>query len=135
MSPIRKPADAKRQAELRAGLRRDKALKERSYRTQALKLFPHICGRCGREFDGRRLRELTVHHRDHDHTNNPTNGSNWELLCLYCHDNEHEKYRFAGGPGLVVAEETQSGPSIANPFDGLDGLLGGEKGEMSNTER
>ncbi|MFA7667514.1 MAG: HNH endonuclease, partial [Burkholderiaceae bacterium] len=20
---------------------------------------------------------------------NPPDGSNWELLCLYCHDNEH----------------------------------------------
>ncbi|QTG90742.1 HNH endonuclease, partial [Vibrio furnissii] len=26
---------------------------------------------------------------DHDHTNNPEDGSNWELLCLYCHDHEH----------------------------------------------
>jgi len=32
------------------------------------------------------LRELTVHHKDHDHHNNPSDGSNRELLCLYCHD-------------------------------------------------
>jgi hypothetical protein len=54
-------------------------------------LFPWICGRCGREFSGVRLRELTVHHKDHNHDNNPSDGSNWELLCLYCHDNEHSR--------------------------------------------
>ncbi|MFQ5937696.1 MAG: YajD family HNH nuclease, partial [Acidiferrobacterales bacterium] len=56
------------------------------YREQALKLFPWVCGRCGREFARENLHELTVHHRDHNHENNPPDGSNWELLCLYCHD-------------------------------------------------
>ena len=65
---------------------------EEGYRQAALKLFPWICGRCAREFTYSNLRELTVHHIDHDHTNNPSDGSNWELLCLYCHDNEHAKY-------------------------------------------
>jgi len=64
---------------------------EKTYRERALKLFPHICGRCGREFSGKRLRELTVHHKDHNHGNNPPDGSNWELLCLFCHDNEHAR--------------------------------------------
>jgi hypothetical protein len=61
------------------------------YREQALKLFPHVCARCTREFDGKKLRELTVHHKDHNHDNNPPDGSNWELLCLYCHDHEHTR--------------------------------------------
>jgi hypothetical protein len=61
------------------------------YREQALKLFPHVCARCTREFDGKKLRELTVHHKDHNHDNNPPNGSNWELLCVYCHDHEHTR--------------------------------------------
>lgn len=65
--------------------------RETSYREKALKMYPWICGRCGREFSGVRLRELTVHHRDHNHDNNPEDGSNWELLCLYCHDNEHQR--------------------------------------------
>lgn len=65
--------------------------RERGYRAQALKLYPWICGRCGREFDHSNLRELTVHHRNHDHDCNPPDGSNWELLCLYCHDNEHQR--------------------------------------------
>lgn len=65
---------------------------ESGYREKALKLFPWVCGRCSREFVYSNLRELTVHHIDHDHTNNPEDGSNWELLCLYCHDHEHSKY-------------------------------------------
>ena len=32
-----------------------------------------------------------MHHRDHNHDNNPADGSNWELLCLYCLDNEHAR--------------------------------------------
>lgn len=64
---------------------------ERGYRERALRMYPHICGRCAREFSGTRLRELTVHHRDHNHDNNPADGSNWELLCLFCHDNEHQR--------------------------------------------
>ena len=86
-----------------AEARRQQAERERGYREQALKLFPWVCGRCGRDFNGKRLSELTVHHRDHDHNNNPPDGSNWELLCLYCHDNEHARQleaqaRGASGP-------------------------------------
>ena len=66
-----------------------------SYRSQALKLLPHICARCAREFEGRRLRELTVHHKDGNHHNNPPDGSNWELLCVYCHENEHARFEDA----------------------------------------
>jgi hypothetical protein len=69
--------------------RRYQAQREQTYRAQALKLYPWICARCGREFSGKKLRELTVHHKDHHHDNNPLDGSNWELLCLYCHENEH----------------------------------------------
>ena len=65
--------------------------RESGYRQKALKMYPHFCGRCSREFSGKRLSELTVHHRDHNHDNNPADGSNWELLCLYCHDNEHQR--------------------------------------------
>jgi hypothetical protein len=74
-------ADARRAAETR----------DQGYREQALKIYPWICGRCAREFTRANVRELTVHHRDHNHDNNPPDGSNWELLCLYCHDNEHQR--------------------------------------------
>lgn len=75
-----------------AASQRDRAQRESGYREQALKLYPWICGRCSREFTRANLQELTVHHRDHNHDNNPPSGSNWELLCLYCHDNEHARY-------------------------------------------
>jgi hypothetical protein len=64
---------------------------EQSYRKQALKLYPHVCSRCGRAFDHRNLREPTAHHRDNDHDNNPSDGCNWEHSCQYCHDNEYQR--------------------------------------------
>ena len=87
-----------------AEARRAATERERGYREQALKIYPWICGRCGREFTRANLRELTVHHRDHDHDNNPPDGSNWELLCLYCHDNEHQRQlEAAAGTGSAPA--------------------------------
>ena len=75
---------------------------ESGYREKALKIYPWVCGRCSREFVYSNLRELTVHHIDHDHTNNPEDGSNWELLCLFCHDHEHSKYTEADQYGTTV---------------------------------
>ena len=97
-------------------------MSESSYREQALKIYPWICGRCAREFTHSNLRELTVHHRDHDHDNNPPDGSNWELLCLYCHDNEHQKQLEAaagtGGGGANAAPG-----ATHSPFADLKALL------------
>ena len=50
-----------------AKMRKEEQLRQTGYREQALKLFPHVCSRCVREFEGKKLRELTVHHRDHNH--------------------------------------------------------------------
>ena len=123
MRPIKKPADPEKRAQIVAEMRRDRELREKSYRDQALKIYPHVCARCGRELSGKRLRELTVHHRDHNHENNPPDGSNWELLCLYCHDNEHEKFRMRGHGG-GRGNDTKNLPSGGfNPFEGLDDLL------------
>ena len=85
------------------------------YREQALKIYPWICGRCTREFFHKNLSELTVHHVDHNHGNNPSDGSNWELLCLYCHDEEHAKLL----PSLGLTEETEIKTSTYNPFADL----------------
>jgi hypothetical protein len=103
-----------------AEARQQRELRERGYREQALKLFPWICGRCGREFSGVRLRELTVHHKDHNHDNNPADGSNWELLCLYCHDNEHSREM-----DEAVRSRGAEGPKSAtyNPFADLKSML------------
>src|SRR2546430_11718240 len=97
-----------------AEARRAAAERERGYREQALKIYPWICGRCAREFTRANLRELTVHHRDHNHENNPPDGSNWELLCLYCHDNEHQRQLEASGGG--GASSTPDRASTYNPF-------------------
>ena len=91
------------------------------YRSQALKLLPHVCARCGREFEGRRLRELTVHHRDGDHDNNPPDGSNWELLCVYCHENEHARAEDARAGGN--AKQNDPAAATHRPLAGLDKLL------------
>jgi len=94
--------------------------REAGYREQALKLFPWICGRCGREFSGTRLRELTVHHKDHNHDNNPADGSNWELLCLYCHDNEHARLLDESTRSRAAEEQTAA---THNPFAELQAML------------
>ena len=74
---------------------------EKTYRERALNLFPWLCTRCVREFPASRLRELTVHHKDGNHDNNPLDGSNWELLCLYCHENEHARVTDANAGGIL----------------------------------
>ena len=97
-------------------------LRKQTFRDQALKLFPWICAHCGREFDGKKLSQLTVHHKDHNHNNNPPDGSNWELLCLYCHDNEHQRYQAAVGDE-PSPEQERDRPSTFTPFAGLADLL------------
>ena len=103
-----------------AEARQQRETREAGYRERALKLYPWICGRCGREFSGVRLRELTVHHKDHNHDNNPPDGSNWELLCLYCHDNEHARVL-----DETVRNRSNGVQDLAthNPFSNLESLL------------
>ena len=96
---------------------------QKSYREQSLRIHPWICARCGREFTLKTLHMLTVHHKDHDHNNNPPDGSNWENLCLYCHDNEHRRYLdHTEGEGIKV-EEKKKDTITHNPFSALEGLL------------
>jgi hypothetical protein len=116
------PLNERRLDDVVAAARRAREERERGYREQALKLYPWVCGRCGRSFTRENLRELTVHHRDGDHDNNPADGSNWELLCLYCHDNEHRRYEdhLAGGGADA---EAASGGATHNPFAALKDLL------------
>src|SRR5690606_5818992 len=80
---------------LQARLNAEKRAK--GYREQALKLFPWVCGRCARVFDHKTVQLLEVHHKNNNHDDNPADGSNWELLCTYCHENEHAKVRDAAG--------------------------------------
>lgn len=91
------------------------------YRSQALAVLPHLCARCAREFEGKRLRELTVHHKDGNHDNNPSDGSNWELLCLYCHENEHA--RVVDSRAGALAKSSDPEPAKHRPLAGLAALL------------
>ena len=95
-----------------------------SYREPALKILPWICARCAREFPASRLRELTVHHKDGNHDNNPPDGSNWELLCIYCHENEHARIEDSKAGGS--AREDDKPPATYKPFAGLGNLVKGK---------
>lgn len=108
--------------------RRARDRREQGYREQALKMYPHICGRCAREFTRQNLHELTVHHRDHDHGNNPPDGSNWELLCLYCHDNEHQRQLEAQRANASAGGGKRSTATF-NPFADLKSRLEGKPEE------
>ncbi len=61
------------------------------YREQSLKIHGLICAKCSKEFGHKDRHLLTVHHKDGDHGNNPIDGSNWENLCVYCHEDEHSR--------------------------------------------
>ena len=110
-----------------AEARQDRARLEKTYREQALKMFPKLCAKCGREFSGKRIRELTVHHKDHNHDNNPPDGSNWELLCIYCHENEHARHEVAEAYGEATPDHEPEPSSIHRPFADLEALLKNRK--------
>lgn len=123
--PTKKTLDKTKLDQIVLDARRSQAEREKGYREKALKMYPWICGRCAREFDHSNVRELTVHHRDHNHDNNPSDGSNWELLCLYCHDNEHARYEHAH---YNTGSAKDSGKTATfNPFANLESLLKGKQ--------
>lgn len=99
---------------------RARAARETGYREQALGMYPWVCGRCGREFTRANLQLLEVHHRDHNHDNNPADGSNWELLCTYCHENEHRRRMDSAGRD---GRTPDAQPATYRAFAGLDALL------------
>ena len=118
---VRKSADTAKYDKLAADARRAADQRNLGYREQAMKMYPWICGRCSREFTHANRHELTVHHRNHNHDDNPADGSNWELLCLYCHDNEHSRYIDATGGAISGGEATAV--ATGNPFADLKALL------------
>lgn len=99
--PARRPQpkklpSAEELSQLVGRLKDDNKPTNANYREQSLKIHGWICAKCGREFERENLQLLTVHHKDGNHHNNPPNGSNWENLCVYCHDDEHSR--------LILAE-------------------------------
>ena len=127
MPPKTSPPNNARLDRVVAEARRNRDLREQTYREQALKIYPWVCGRCAREFTRANLHLLTVHHRDHNHDNNPRDGSNWELLCIYCHDNEHSRYLDSAGRGETAPRNGQESPATYRPFAALETLLKGKK--------
>ena len=104
-----------------ADANRARAAREQGYRERALKILPWVCARCARSFERARLRELTVHHRDGNHDNNPPDGSNWELLCVYCHENEHARETDAAAGGAEASPAREG--ATHRPLEGLADLL------------
>jgi hypothetical protein len=105
----------------RARKAKDERLK--GYREQSLKIHPWVCARCGREFTGVNLHLLTVHHKDHNHEHNPPDGSNWENLCIYCHDNEHSRYLDHEAAGGTERGDEEGTSMSHKPFAALADLL------------
>ena len=106
-----------------AEARRNRDQREKGYREQALKIYPWVCGRCAREFTRANVLQLTVHHKDHNHDNNPPDGSNWELLCIYCHENEHARHLDATGQGDTARGGDPETPSTYKAFADLKARL------------
>jgi hypothetical protein len=108
------------------GARREAEKRAAGYRAQALKLFPWVCGGCARTFTNANLQLLEVHHKNSNHDDNPPDGSNWELLCTYCHEHEHSKLKDMAGrteTGNVAAPAT----STFNPFADLKAMMESKK--------
>lgn len=100
--------------------RKNAEKRAQGYREQALKLFPWVCGRCARTFDHKNLQLLEVHHKNSNHDDNPPDGSNWELLCTYCHEHEHSKLKDAQGR---ASSELPTTAATFNPFANLKDRL------------
>ena len=98
-----------------------------TYRERALKILPWICAWCGREFTSKKLHELTVHHKDRNHDHNPPDGSNWELLCLYCHDGEHSRSLDRDASSETALKEEQDAPATYHPFAELQKMVKNKK--------
>jgi hypothetical protein len=104
--------------------RRNAEKRAEGYREQALKLFPWVCGRCARTFSNSNLQLLEVHHKNGNHHDNPPDGSNWELLCTYCHEHEHSKLMDSAGR---IDTGNATAASTFNPFADLKAMLASKK--------
>lgn len=97
------------------------------YRDRSLAIHGLVCAKCGRGFEASNRHLLTVHHKDHNHHNNPPDGSNWENLCVYCHDDAHSRSvlaEYVGGQGGdKVGRLVYEDPAVPEAAPGLGDLL------------
>ncbi len=61
-------------------------MRSSDYREQSLKIPRHDLRQMRPGIHPKNRQLLTVHHKDGNHFNNPMDGSNWENLCVYCHE-------------------------------------------------
>jgi hypothetical protein len=96
-----------------------------AYREKSLSIHGLVCARCGREFSGVNRQLLTVHHKDGNHHNNPPDGSNWENLCTYCHEDVHSREVLAGylGENASSREVSLVYGETSSPELGTSGLM------------
>ena len=120
------PSGSSKMDQIVAEARRNRERREQDYREQALKIYPWVCGRCAREFTRANVLQLTVHHKDHNHDNNPPDGSNWELLCIYCHENEHARHLDSTAGGAPASGGGAEAPSTYKAFADLKARLKGK---------
>jgi hypothetical protein len=104
-NPARKPGSGRPASEIIRELKAASARPEDAFRERSLKIHGLVCAKCGREFGEKDRHLLTVHHRDGNPRNNPPDGSNWENLCIYCHEDEHSR----GLLGDYLGAETEEG--------------------------
>jgi len=115
--------------ELVREMRQDAArTRDEGYRERSLAIHGLVCAKCGRTFESANRQLLTVHHRDGNHHNNPPDGSNWENLCVYCHEDAHSRELLgdylagnAGGQEAGLVYRDEGGHSSG---EGSFGLLG-----------
>ena len=122
MAAKKAPSDRGELEQILAEARKLRTRRGNLYRDRALKILPWICAWCGREFSSQKLHELTVHHKDHNHNNNPPDGSNWELLCTYCHDSEHSRSLDREASGETAVHDEDDAPVTYKPFADLETL-------------
>ena len=107
------------------------------YRERALAMHGLVCARCGREFDHTNRHLLTVHHRDGNHHNNPPDGSNWENLCAYCHEDAHSREVLGeyltgtsgGRDDVTVYQDESAGGGLGSLGAKLQEAMKGKKGK------
>jgi len=123
MTMLKPEPDHDRLDRVVAAARRAREEREQGYRARALALLPWVCARCARTFDRATVHLLTVHHRDHNHDHNPVDGSNWELLCVYCHENQHARVVDDAGRTVQPGEDALATGATWRPFAGLEDLM------------
>jgi len=114
--PISRDDTASRLDRVIAEARRQRDLREQSYRERALKLYPWVCGRCTREFTRANVQQLTVHHRDGNHDNNPPDAATGSCCASTATRTSTRGCSMAPvGPAAAAASRASRRPTSRSP--------------------